>query len=187
MRKRKAFEALALPHLDDLYAVALRYTRNKADAEDLVQETILRAYGAWDRFIPGSNCRAWLLRILTNSFINVYRRGRSHRKFAQRPGDEPVTAFYGEATRGRAGDPEGTLVQDRLGDEVTRALADLSDDYRMVVVLADLEGLKYKEVATILGVPVGTVMSRLFRARRQLEDRLAPFAEADYGITRRAA
>jgi RNA polymerase sigma-70 factor (ECF subfamily) len=184
---RREFEKLALPYLDDLFAVALRYTHNPADAEDLVQETILRAYAAWDRFIPGSNCRAWLLRILTNSFINVYRRGRSHRKFAQRPGDEPVTAFYGEATRDRAGDPEGVLVHDKLGDEVSRALAELSDDYRVVVVLADLEGLKYKEIATVLGVPVGTVMSRLFRARRQLEEKLAPFAETDYGISRRAA
>jgi len=185
--RRQDFEKAALPYIDELYAIAVRYTRNEADAQDLVQDTFLRAYAAWDRFIAGSNCRAWLIKILTNGFINTYRRGRSHRKFAARPGDEPVTAFFGEETRDRASAPEAKYVEALLGDEVTRALGELTEEYRVVVVLADLEGQKYRAIADILGVPVGTVMSRLFRARRQLEHKLGPYAAADYGIARRAA
>src|SRR5262249_53162607 len=177
----------ALPHLADLYAAARRYTRDPADAEDLVQETYLRAYAAWDRFVPGSNCRAWLLRILTNSFINNYRRRRSRNAFAQRGGDEQVGVFYGAEQRDDARDPEGAMVGDTLGDEVTRALDELPEEYRAVVVLADVEGLRYRDIATALDCPIGTVMSRLFRARRQLEGALAGFAATDYGITRRAA
>lgn len=183
---RRRFEEQALPHLDHLYAAALRLTRNPQDAEDLVQDTFLRAYGAWDSFIDGSNCRAWLIRILTNGFINNYRRGRSHLKFTQRPGDEPVAAFFGAEARHRASDPEGAMTENTLSDEVTAALAELGDDYRTVVVLADLEGMHYKEIATLLDCPVGTVMSRLFRARRQLEARLAPYAAEAYNIRRAA-
>jgi RNA polymerase sigma-70 factor (ECF subfamily) len=183
---RQDFERQALPHLDDLWAVALRLSRNDSDADDLVQDTYMRAYAAWETFIPGSNCKAWLLRILTNGFISGYRRGRSHKKFAARPGDEPQAAFFGEGTRARAADPERELTKDLLGDEVTAALRDLPEDYRVVVVLADLEGMKYRDIAHLLECPVGTVMSRLFRARRQLEARLAPFAEVEYGIRRAA-
>lgn len=183
--QRAEFERQALPYLDELYAVALRYTRNVEDAKDLVQDTYLRAYAAWDRFLEGSNCRAWMLRILVNGFITTVRRGRSHQKFASRPGDEPVTAFYGEATRERAADPEGVLVRAGMSDEVTAALDALGEDYRTVVLLADVAGLTYKEIAEMLRVPVGTIMSRLFRARRQLEARLAPYAASDYGIARR--
>jgi RNA polymerase sigma-70 factor (ECF subfamily) len=173
--KRREFEATALPHLDEMYAVAMRYTRHDGDAQDLVQDTILRAYAAWDRFVPGSNCRAWLLRILVNGFINQYRKQRSHRRFADRSEEETTGAFYGEPTRARCNDPEGTLVADQLSDEVTSA-----------VLLADVEGLGYRDIAQRVGVPVGTVMSRLFRARRQLESALAPFAATDYGIHKAA-
>ncbi len=190
MRQKKArceFETQAMPHLDALYGAAMRLCRNPADAEDLVQDTFLRAYGAWGSFIEGSNCSAWLLRILTNSYINGYRRGRSHKKFAARPGDEPASAFYGHDRLRATTDPEGTMADGLLGDEVSAALGELSEDYRVVVVLADLEGMKYKEIAEALGCPVGTVMSRLFRARRQLEERLAPYAAQTYAIARRAA
>jgi RNA polymerase sigma-70 factor, ECF subfamily len=186
MRKaRSEFETVALQYIPELYGVAMRYTRSPSDAQDLVQETFLRAYGAWDRFLAGSNCRAWLLRILTNTFINTYRRGRSYKKFTKRSEDEQVTALYGEPEKVRT--PEQLLTADAFGDEVTRALDELTDDYRIVVVLADVEGLKYKDIAEVLDCPVGTVMSRLFRARRQLEEKLASFASADYGIIRRAA
>ena len=141
---------------------------------------------AWDRFIAGSNCRAWLLRILTNSYINGYRRGRSHRKFAQRPGGEPVELLYGKERCAANADPERAMTEPLLGDEVSAALAELPEDYRLVVVLADLEGLKYKEVADAIGCPVGTVMSRLFRARRVLEERLAGYAASEYGVRRAA-
>jgi RNA polymerase sigma-70 factor (ECF subfamily) len=183
---RRAFEQAALPHLRDLYAIAIRYTRNPDAAQDLVQETILRAYGAWSSFEAGSNCRAWLIRILTNSYINHYRRARSHRSFTQRSEGEQRAALYGSAPRATVRDAEDLLASAAFSDEVGRALADLDDDYRVVVVLADVEGMKYKDIAQALGCPVGTVMSRLFRARRQLEARLAPFAAADYGISRAA-
>jgi RNA polymerase sigma-70 factor (ECF subfamily) len=186
-KARHEFERAALPYLADLYVVALRYTRHPDDAQDLVQETYMRAYAAWDRFVPGSNCRAWLLKILTNGFINTYRRGRSRRAFTQRGDDEQVAVFYGEDNRDDARDPEGAMLTDSLGDEVTAALGELPDEYRVVVVLADIEGLKYKDIAAALDCPIGTVMSRLFRARRLLEQRLSPYAAQDYGIVRRAA
>ncbi len=184
MRHRSQFEKAALPYLRDLYAIAVRTTRNPSAAEDLVQETYLRAYAAWASFVPGSNCRAWLIRILMNSYINHYRRARSHRLFTQRGDAEKQSALYGEQ-RAAARDPEERLASMGFGDEVTRALATLDPDYRAVVLLADIEGMKYRDIAETLGWPIGTVMSRLFRARRQLEPMLAPYA-ATYGIARAA-
>jgi RNA polymerase sigma-70 factor (ECF subfamily) len=181
--ERQEFGAVALRHRNELYAAALRLTRDPVDADDLVQETLMRALGAWERFEPGSNCRAWLLRILTNSFINTCRRRRRFRKFAHESGDDAVNALYGEAPS-RHVDPERNLVKNAVGDEVSRALGALGDDYRAVVELADLRGVRYRDIADRLGVPIGTVMSRLHRARRQLEASLEDFAAADYGIRR---
>jgi RNA polymerase sigma-70 factor (ECF subfamily) len=183
--RRGEFAATVLPHRDELLAAALRYTRNLADAEDLVQDTLARALGAWSRFEPGSNCRAWLFRILTNGFISGYRRRRRYNRFAHETGEDAVTAFYGEGFD-RVGNPEDHLLTTGLGDEVEAALAELGEDYLKVVLLADLRGTRYRDIATQLGVPIGTVMSRLFRARRQLEERLREFAAADYGIRRAA-
>lgn len=179
------FEAQVIPLADELYASALRYTKNPGDAEDLVQETMLRALGAWKRFIPGSNCRAWLFRILTNSFINNYRRRRRHRKFAHETGDDCVVALYGNDLV-RSENPQREMIKNTLSDEVSAALDSLGEDYRKVVELADLEGIRYREIAERLGVPIGTVMSRLFRARRQLEELLREYAADDYGISRAA-
>ena len=184
-RNRNDFEQAALPHLRDLYAIAVRTTRDPVGAEDLVQETFLRAYAAWDSFEPGSNCRAWLIRILMNSYINHYRRARSHRAFVSRSDAEKQAALYGDVPRQTARDPEELLSSGSVGDEVAEALAQLDDDYRVVVVLADIEGMKYKDIAQTLRCPIGTVMSRLFRARRQLEAVLAPYA-AQQGIARAA-
>jgi RNA polymerase sigma-70 factor, ECF subfamily len=177
------FATTVLPHREELLAAALRYTRNRAEAEDLVQDTLARALGAWSRFEPGSNCRAWLFRILTNGFISGYRRRRRHNRFAHETGDDAVTAFYGDGFD-RVGNPEDILVTDTLGDEVESALAELGEDYLRVVLLADLRGARYRDIAAELGVPIGTVMSRLFRARRQLEVRLREYAAAAYGIRR---
>jgi RNA polymerase sigma-70 factor (ECF subfamily) len=174
-----------MPHQQTLYATALRLTRQPNDAEDLVQDTMLRAYKAWARFEPGSNCRAWLLRILTNSFINNYRRRRRHQRFANECPEDAVVALYGES-HDRASNPERELIGHTLSDEVTAAMAKLGDDYRQVVELADLRGVRYRDIAATLGVPIGTVMSRLFRARRQLEQELREFAATDYGIRRAA-
>jgi RNA polymerase sigma-70 factor (ECF subfamily) len=182
---RHAFERAALPHLSHLYAVAMRLARSPSDAEDLVQETYLRAYSSWGSFQPGSNCRAWLIRIMTNSFINHYRRRRSHRSFANRSEPEHVQALMdGEAPRAKT--PEQNLCEGAFSDEVSAALGELTEDYRLVVVLADLEGMKYRDIAGMLGCPIGTVMSRLFRARRVLEAKLRPYAEADYGFGKAA-
>ena len=183
---RQAFEQAALPYLRDLYAIAVRVTRNPAAAEDLVQETFLRAYQAWAGFTPGSNCRAWLIRILMNSHINHYRRGRSHKAFTARSEGEQLTALYGDEERPATRGAEDLMVAAGFSDEVSRALGALDDDYRVVVILADVEGMKYKDIATLLRCPIGTVMSRLFRARRQLEGVLGNFAERDYGISRAA-
>lgn len=180
-----SFEAECLPHRNELYAVALRMTRVPADAHDLVQETLLRAYSAWAGFEAGSNCRAWLFRILTNSYINIYRKCYRHRRITRaRPDDTLTAAHPGDGVHARS--PEDTILQGSFGDEVTRALDMLGDDYRTVVEMADLQGICYREIAAALGVPIGTVMSRLFRARRQLEEELTDFAAASYGIRRAA-
>lgn len=178
------FTASVLPYQGELLAAALRYTRNRADAEDLVQDTLARALAAWSRFEPGSNCRAWLHRILTNGFISGYRRRRRHNRFTHETGDDAIAALYGEDVE-RAGNPEAELT-DGLGDETLSALAELGEDYLKVVILADLRGARYRDIADQLDLPIGTVMSRLFRARRQLEERLRDFAAADYGIRRAA-
>src|SRR6476646_7679642 len=179
------FATACLPHQPELFGVAMRICRDPDTAKDLVQETLLRAMVAWDSFEPGSNVRAWLFRILTNAFINGYRKRRRHQRFAtERPGDA-LTALYGR-DQDRTDDVQQQLFGTELGDEVTGALTKLGADYRDVVERADLKGQKYKDIADDLHVPIGTVMSRLFRARRQLETELAGFAAKDYGIKRAA-
>jgi RNA polymerase sigma-70 factor (ECF subfamily) len=174
-----------MPHQPELYGVAMRLARSHDDALDLVQETLLRAMCAWDRFEPGSNLRAWLLRILTNSFINGYRKRRRHTRFATECPGDALSALYG-TDQDHTGDPEDARVATLLGDEVGKALAGLGPEYREVVERADLRGEKYKDIAEALHVPIGTVMSRLFRARRQLEGELERYAATDYGIKRAA-
>lgn len=180
------FHVEVLPLRGDLLAVALRYTRNRSDADDLVQDTLTRAFGAWHRFEPGTNCRAWLFRILTNSFINGYRRRKRFRTFTDEKGDDTATAMHGDMSPRRA-DPSRAIVEESLGDQVSAALDTLGPDYRQVVEMADLRGQRYKDIAKNLGVPIGTVMSRLFRARRQLETLLSDYAARDYGIRRAVA
>ena len=180
-----AYEAACLPMSGELYAAALRLTRNPDDARDLVQETLMRAMQAWSRFEVGSNVRAWLHRILTNSFINGYRKRRRHQRFAtERPGDARA-AVYG-TDDDHTGDLEVALTETQLSDEVQVALGRLGPEYREVVARADLGGEKYKDIADALDLPIGTVMSRLFRARRQLEDDLRDFAAKDWGLARAA-
>lgn len=180
------FQEEVLPLRGDLLALALRYTRNRSDAEDLVQDTMTRAFSAWGRFEPGTNCRAWLFRILTNSFINGYRRRKRHRTFTDEKGEDTAIAMHGDLTPRRS-DPSRAVVEECLGDQVSAALDTLGPDYRQVVEMADLGGQRYKDIAKNLGVPIGTVMSRLFRARRQLEALLTDYAARDYGIRRAAA
>jgi len=174
---RRRFEEMAQGQLDGLFAAALRLTRNGRDAEDLVQDAVLRAYRFFDKFEPGTNFRAWLFKILTNTFINRYRRSVKERTLVDGPEREAVTEqFVSRAASDQAADPERHLLDRMVSDEVVKAIDALPIDFRLVVILADVQDFSYKEIADILDVPVGTVMSRLFRGRRLLERGLLSYA-----------
>ena len=185
---RQEFDAEVLPHLDALFANALRLTRSRPDAEDLVQETVLRAFRFFERFERGSNVKAWLLRIQYNAFVNRYRRSAKERdikdSMAQGPVGEDVVSR--DALRALT-DPTGTALRPIVLREIEAALDTLPEEHRMVVLLADLEELSYKEIAEVLGCPIGTVMSRLHRARRALRERLLEHAENELGVRAEAA
>jgi RNA polymerase sigma-70 factor (ECF subfamily) len=179
--RRTDFEETALVHLDAMYGAACRLTRNARDAEDLVQEALLRAYRFWDTFEKDSNCKAWLLRILTNTFINEYQRKKRSREVLDAATAEQ-DATDGVLMHAEASDrqsPERTLVERSVSDDVQRALESLPEDFRTAVVLCDVQGLSYKEIADIMQTPVGTVMSRLFRGRKLLAAALREFAIAE--------
>jgi len=163
-----------MPHLQALYGVALRMTKSEGDAEDLVQDAILRAYRFWDGFEAGSNCRAWLMRILTNLFRNRYReRAREQEILGQAEvSSANLGQFQGSAPR----DAESALFGRMLSRDVEKALETLPPEFRLPVILADLEDLSYKEIADIMECPAGTVMSRLYRGRRMLQKQLADYA-----------
>ncbi|HEX9824537.1 MAG TPA: sigma-70 family RNA polymerase sigma factor [Actinomycetota bacterium] len=169
---RARFEREAIPLLRDMYAAAMRMTRNPSDAEDLLQETFLRAFRGFAGFRQGTNLRAWLYRILTNTYINSYRK---RQREPQTISDEEVEDWYlYSKLGGEVAEPSAeTAVLESLPDEdVQEALASLPEQFRMAVLLADVEGFSYREIADILEVPMGTVMSRLHRGRRALEKRL---------------
>lgn len=196
-----AFEATALIYVDDLFATALRYTKNERDAEDLVQETFLKAYTNFHRFQEGTNCRAWLFTILTNTFINRFRRKKKEREIL---GGEDLRVIRQNFHNVEAADfyqnPEKGVLNKTFSAEMKSALEGLPIEFRMVVVLADLNGFSYKEIAHILAVPVGTVMSRLFRGRKMMRKELvdvafergiirdkSPYLKEDTNRTRRGA
>ncbi|MEY2589058.1 MAG: polymerase sigma-70 factor, subfamily, partial [Acidimicrobiaceae bacterium] len=184
MADQARFEEQAMEFMPSLYAAALRMTRNPSDAEDLVQETYLKAYRGFHGFEEGTNLKAWLYRILTNTYINTYRAKK------RRPDEsdlEDVEDLYlyrrlgglEAATRGRSA--EDQLLDTYTDDEVKAALESLPEQFRMAVLLADVEGFSYKEIAEILDIPIGTVMSRLHRGRKGLQKKLYEFA-VDRGL-----
>jgi RNA polymerase sigma-70 factor, ECF subfamily len=169
---RERFERDALPLLSGLYGAALRLTRNPADAEDLLQETYLRAYRGFSGFTEGTNLKAWLYRILTNTFINAYRK-RQREPVTVLQDEIPDWYLYDRMDEGGETASAESQVLDRIPDQdVKEALDALPESFRMAVWLADVEGFAYKEIAEILGIPIGTVMSRLHRGRKALEQRL---------------
>ena len=170
--KREQFEQEALVHLDTLYSVALRLTADPADAEDLVQDALARAYRSWDTYELGTNCRAWLITIVRNTFINKFRKTRRQPTPVQFDSVEDINVFESV----KAEDPEGLFFHRIVDEEVERAIQELPEEFRTPVVLSDVEGLGYAEIAEILGVPIGTVKSRLYRGRRRLQKRLYDYA-----------
>jgi RNA polymerase sigma-70 factor, ECF subfamily len=168
------FESEVMPHLPALYGVALRMTKNEGDAEDMVQEAVLRAYRFFDSFEAGTNCKAWLFRILTNVFCNRYReREREQEILGEVESSEAnLGQFVGAAPR----DAETALFGRMLSRDVERALAAVPAEFRLAVVLADLEDFSYKEIAEIMECPAGTVMSRLYRGRKMLQRLLHDYA-----------
>lgn len=181
---RQEFERVALPQLDSMYGVALRLTRNPAEAEDLVQDSVVRAYRFWHTFKSGTSVKAWLYTILRNTFINRYHR-QSRRRSAQTDLEAQLPALGSEAAVGHPTStvpgPEMAMNQRITRDRIMTALESVPEDYRMAVMMADLEGLSYKEIAEVMDCPIGTVMSRIYRGRKLLYKLLQDHA-AELGL-----
>jgi RNA polymerase sigma-70 factor, ECF subfamily len=177
---RARFEEEALKHLDALYRTALRMTRNPSDAEDLVQDALVRAYRFYDRFEPGTNFRAWLFKILTNTYINSYRRKQGRPQESSLEDTEEFSLYnqLSDDAGERVTDVENTVLDQLGADAIQRAIDQLPPQFRTTVQLADVEGLSYAEIADATGVAKGTVMSRLFRGRRLLQRALWDQAQA---------
>ena len=175
---KQRFTRETTPLLDPLYGAAMRMTRNPADAEDLLQETMLRAYRAFDRFEPGTNLKAWLFRILTNAYINTYRkRQREPQKVsADELGDFDLYQELKNHDSQIGQSPESLVLDNLLDSDIVDALDELPEQFRLAVLLSDLEGFSYAEIAEIMDVPMGTVMSRLHRGRKALQKRLLDIA-----------
>jgi RNA polymerase sigma-70 factor, ECF subfamily len=181
MADRGRFTELTMPHMQALYTAALRMTRNPADAEDLVQETFLKAYRAFDRYEDGTNIRAWLYKILTNTFINSYRAAKRRPEKADVEDVEDLYLYHRISdlqASGAGRSAEDEVFDHFTDDEVKKAIESLPEAFRIAVLLADVEGFSYKEIAEITDVPIGTVMSRIHRGRKALQKALHDFAVA---------
>jgi RNA polymerase sigma-70 factor (ECF subfamily) len=176
VEKRKSFEAEALQHMEALYRTALRMTKNESDAEDLVQEAYVKAYRFWDHFETGSNCRAWLFKIMTNIFINEYR-SKARSPMSVNVDELDDNFLFGQLAADKTTkNPEQELFSRVIDDDVKKAIESLPDDFRLVVVLAFLEGFSYQEIADIMDLQLGTVKSRLHRGRKLLQKALWDYA-----------
>jgi len=178
-RDSDEFVAEALGHIDAMYAVACRLTRNPTEAEDLVQDSMVKAIRAKDQFQAGTNLKAWMFRILTNTFINKYRRGGLERAIFDGPDADPLAdGWVSASTMRQLRDPEQIALMPIVEGEVRRALDELPAEFRLAVVLCDVEEFSYEEIASIMGCPIGTVMSRLHRGRKLLQRTLYSHAVA---------
>ena len=178
--KRRRFEQEAMTHIDALYGTAMRLTRDPDSAEDLVQETLLKAFKHYDSLRPDSNLKAWLTRVLTNTFINPYRRKQVRHRSQELYDPDWMNERVSSNWAHNAAKRPGQQVVDRfIRDKLSEAVAQLPEPYRQVLLLTDVEELAYKEVAEVLDIPIGTVMSRLHRARRKLRTMLSEYAQLD--------
>lgn len=174
--KQREFKSEALPHMDFLYNYALRMTYNAADAEDLVQETFMKAFRFWDSYEKGTNIRAWLFRIMKNAYINRYRKEKKEPETVEY---DDVQNYYNNVRDStvESGNVQETLFGNLLDDQVAKAIAELPDDFRTIVILCDIEELTYEEVAEFIDCPIGTVRSRLHRGRKLLRAKLLEYAK----------
>ena len=182
-QRRKRFEADALQYMNQLYSAALRYTKNPADAQDLVQDTYAKAYVSFHQFEPGTNLKAWLYRILTTTFINTYRKDQRRPQLSDQELEDWQIADASSHTSDQGKSAEDVALENLPDSDIKRALAEIPEEFRMAVYLADVEGFSYKEIAEIVGVPTGTVMSRLHRGRKQLREKLTDYAR-ELGYTK---
>ncbi len=174
--RTKRFERDALQYMNQLYAAAMRYTKNPEDAQDLVQDTYIKAYNSFHQFEPGTNLKAWLYRVLTTTFINTYRKDQRRPQTSDSELEDWQIAEVSSHTSDQGKSTEDVVLENLPDSDIKNALAEIPEEFRMAVYLADVEGFSYKEIAEIVGVPAGTVMSRLHRGRKQLREKLTDYA-----------